>query len=339
MSAEQVRVADIQVDPEIQSRAKIDESTVREYAADMTDGTTFDPVELFRDEGGLWIGDGNHRVLAASRVPVDFVAAIVKPGGRQAALLCSLGANQNHRGLRRSRADKRASVSKALADSEIGLWGDSQIAKLTGTSHTFVANMRRDCNVSNLAHIDTRSSLAPSQRITTTATVRLYPAEEPARTATVYVTDPGPYACGESPTRSVSVVNLDPGDDEELSKEFVPVDPAPESDETFLASLKWLGGMPPSKRDAAAADALMYREMASERKRYQMRLRESWSRFKRGCGNVEPRFLGRQLYLIRMRGPDRWAICVTCKGSGVRTVAGEAIPCCDCGNDRHGYQI
>jgi hypothetical protein len=63
------------------------------------------------------------------------------------ALQHALAANQTH-GLRRTQADKRRSVE--LAIEQWAIESDRQIAKLTGTTHPFVAKVRRELYVETL---------------------------------------------------------------------------------------------------------------------------------------------------------------------------------------------
>jgi hypothetical protein len=57
------------------------------------------------------------------------------------ALQQALAANQTH-GLMRTNADKKRAVS--LAFEAWPDWSDREIARLTGTSHTFVSNLRKE---------------------------------------------------------------------------------------------------------------------------------------------------------------------------------------------------
>ncbi|MEX2673523.1 MAG: hypothetical protein WD294_15600 [Phycisphaeraceae bacterium] len=64
------------------------------------------------------------------------------------AILYSVGANADH-GLRRTNADKRASVETLLADDEWAKWSDNKIAKACGVSPTTVGTAR-----SSLSNLD-----------------------------------------------------------------------------------------------------------------------------------------------------------------------------------------
>jgi hypothetical protein len=122
--------------------SKIDQATVTAYAERMTEGDTFPPVELFRDEAGLlWIGDGIHRIEAARKNEFNSISARVSHGGQAAALRHAAGANDSH-GLRRSHADKRQAVLMLLEDPAFANESSRTIAELAKVSHPFVESVR-----------------------------------------------------------------------------------------------------------------------------------------------------------------------------------------------------
>lgn len=131
----------ITLDEEIQSRAALDFITMAEYASAMSAGDSFPPVVVFFDGSTYWLADGFHRVKAAEGAGLKTIAVDIRSGDRRAAILFSVGANTNH-GLRRSNEDKRRAVMTLLNDSEWSKWSDSEIARQTQTSHTFVAKLR-----------------------------------------------------------------------------------------------------------------------------------------------------------------------------------------------------
>lgn len=126
------------------------EDVVDEYADAWKAGAQFPPVDLFWDGSRFHIGDGSHRIAGARKAGRKQIPALVYEGTRRDALLHSLAANQEH-GLRRSPADKRYAVAKALA--ELKDFSDREIAKLIGVSHPFVGSCRREStgNVSSSA--------------------------------------------------------------------------------------------------------------------------------------------------------------------------------------------
>ncbi|MEX2673389.1 MAG: hypothetical protein WD294_14915 [Phycisphaeraceae bacterium] len=64
------------------------------------------------------------------------------------AILYSVGANADH-GLRRTNADKRASVETLLADDEWAKWSDREIAKRCAVHHDTVNRLRKETSLSD----------------------------------------------------------------------------------------------------------------------------------------------------------------------------------------------
>src|SRR4051812_11842038 len=114
----------------------------------MKDGDSFPPIIVYHDkeEDGdekYWPADGLHRLAAAKLARCNYIKCDVREGTFRDALKHSLGANVNQ-GLRRTNADKRCAVVKALADDEWSGWTVREIADLCGVSHTLVENMRKE---------------------------------------------------------------------------------------------------------------------------------------------------------------------------------------------------
>ena len=131
------------IDAGTQSRAKIDENVVAEYADRMKDGDQFPPVVVFTDGQSHWLADGFHRFFAAKRCAAPGIGCDVREGTLRDAILFSFSANTNH-GLRRTAADKRKSVIAMLQDIEWQDWSDREIARHCGVSHPMVASIRQD---------------------------------------------------------------------------------------------------------------------------------------------------------------------------------------------------
>jgi len=128
-----------------QSRAKIDENVIAEYADRMKEGDSFPPVTVFHDGLDYYLADGFHRFFAAKKVGSPGILCDVKAGTLRDAILYSFGANNKH-GLPRTAADKRKSVMAMLEDIEWQDWSDREIARQCGVSHTFVSAMRKELN-------------------------------------------------------------------------------------------------------------------------------------------------------------------------------------------------
>jgi ParB-like nuclease domain len=125
-----------------QSRVKIDEATVAEYAEAMSDETRpFPPVSVFYDGTDYWLADGFHRLAAWERIGRSDIPVNIRPGDRRRAILCSVVANTLH-GLRRSNEDKRHSILMLLEDDEWSKWSNREIAHKCAVSDHLVAEVR-----------------------------------------------------------------------------------------------------------------------------------------------------------------------------------------------------
>jgi len=112
----------------------------------MVEGQVFPPVILFGTEDLCWIGDGWHRVLAATSNVEDGnsdrkdIDADLRPGTRDDALKFALSANAIQ-GRRRTNADKRHCVE--IAVKEFPDLSARAIAELCGVGHPLVASVRQ----------------------------------------------------------------------------------------------------------------------------------------------------------------------------------------------------
>jgi hypothetical protein len=133
----------IRIDGGTQSRQKIDEMVVAEYAAAVAEGAQFPPVKVFFDGTDTYLADGFHRYFAHLKAGKASIPAEVVNGTLRDAILYSCGANSMH-GLQRTNEDKRKAVMLMLEDFEWGTWSDREIARQCNVSHVFVANLRKD---------------------------------------------------------------------------------------------------------------------------------------------------------------------------------------------------
>ena len=131
----------IRIDGGTQSREKIDDNIVTEYADLIEDGVVFPAVRVYFDGVDHYLADGFHRYHAHRRAGKGAIEADVEKGTLRDAILYSLGANHEH-GLRRSNADKRKAVQAMLDDFEWQEWSNGEIARRCHVSERLVANMR-----------------------------------------------------------------------------------------------------------------------------------------------------------------------------------------------------
>jgi len=133
-------------DKSCQTREKLDESAVSDYAKHLADGGDLPAVVAYLDEGGtLYLSSGFHRVAAHERAGRELVLTEVRPGSRWDALAFGVADNSQHVGVRLSRADKRAAVERLLRERPDV--SDSAIAKAAFVTNKTVARVRADLGV------------------------------------------------------------------------------------------------------------------------------------------------------------------------------------------------
>ena len=133
----------LKIDGGTQSRAKIDQDVVAEYADLIKSGTIFPAVTVFYDGVEYFLADGFHRYFANRKAGTPNILADIHEGTLRDAILHSFGVNDDH-GLRRTAADKRKAVTTMLDDIEWQDWSDREIAKHCKVSHPFVAAIRKE---------------------------------------------------------------------------------------------------------------------------------------------------------------------------------------------------
>jgi len=149
-----VNLDDLKLDGGTQPREAMDEALIDEYAERMSvddrgfvidpEGTDWQKLVVFEDDDEqLWLADGFHRTMAAKRAGITSFQADFREGPLREAITYSLGVNANH-GKRRTNADKRRAVERALGDPEWIQWADARIARLCKVSRPFVTSVREE---------------------------------------------------------------------------------------------------------------------------------------------------------------------------------------------------
>lgn len=144
----------IRTDGGTQPRERLDEETLEEYAARMSldehTGFVLDPEQqkwpelvVFFDGHDNWLADGFHRYSAARHAGLTSFQVRREEGSQRDAILYSLGVNATH-GKRRTNADKRRAIERALLDEEWRQWSDARIASLCKVSSPMVTKLRTD---------------------------------------------------------------------------------------------------------------------------------------------------------------------------------------------------
>jgi len=95
-----------ELDLSLQTRAGTDAETIDNYAEAMADGAQFPEVTVFTDGRRYWLADGFHRVMAAKQIGKTTIAADVRKGTEDDAVVFGGTAN-NKQGKRPTRADVR----------------------------------------------------------------------------------------------------------------------------------------------------------------------------------------------------------------------------------------
>ena len=143
MKTQEIKVGEIIVDDEIQSRTGLNEQYINEYHEEVERGVQFPPVELFFDGQYYFLTDGFHRHQAFKKAGKKTISAIIHKGDRRKAILYSVGVNANH-GIRRTNEDKQKVVRKLLDDDVWSKWSDGEVAKRCAVSQPFVSKVRRE---------------------------------------------------------------------------------------------------------------------------------------------------------------------------------------------------
>jgi len=131
----------IRLDGGTQTRARIDENAIEEYAVDMQAGAPFPALIVFHDGTDYWLADGFHRWGAAMELKLDAIECVVHQGTQADAQWFSYSANKSN-GMRRTNGDKARAVKAALRHCG-GAKSNNEIAKHVGVSDHMVADHRK----------------------------------------------------------------------------------------------------------------------------------------------------------------------------------------------------
>ena len=138
-----MKLSSIIADPKsMQSREKLSEKKIKEYAKLMGEGVKFPPIQVFKEGDKYILADGFHRLHAMESNGVTSYTVEVFPGGAKEALFHSLGANSKH-GLTRTNADKKKAVDTLLSHPDFSLYSDRDIARHLSVSNVMVSKHRK----------------------------------------------------------------------------------------------------------------------------------------------------------------------------------------------------
>jgi hypothetical protein len=146
-----VALDEVRVDGGTQSRVAFDADAITEYAEAMRadasglvldgDGEPWPPLVVFDDGESLWLADGFHRLRAAKSKGLGAFQIDKRAGELRDAIRLSLSVNHKN-GVRRTNADKKLSVERALQDPEWGKLSDRALSDLCKVSAPTVARHR-----------------------------------------------------------------------------------------------------------------------------------------------------------------------------------------------------
>lgn len=147
MSTCKLSIEAIKRDGVTQARAKLDDDTIRDYAALMApdDGgapADFPPVVVYHDGRHHWLADGFHRVAAAELAELGTILADVRPGGREEAVWHAAGCNARH-GVPMTRADRQRALGMLLAIDAYATRPVAELAAHVGVSERTVRRARQ----------------------------------------------------------------------------------------------------------------------------------------------------------------------------------------------------
>ena len=136
-----LKLEQIIIDKGTQTRDKIDQKTVTEYAEALLNKESLPPVTVFHDGIKYYLADGFHRYFGHKQTKMLTIDVEIISGTLRNAVEYALGTNDKH-GLKRTNKDKRKAVLIALDDVEWGSLTNREIGKLCRVSHTFVNDIK-----------------------------------------------------------------------------------------------------------------------------------------------------------------------------------------------------
>ena len=136
-----MKLNQLTIDGGTQSRVKIIQEAVDEYAESLKNGARFPPVLAYYDGIKYYLTDGFHRFFAHQKAGIKDIDVQIVNGTLRDAILRSFSVNSEN-GRHRSNEDKRNAVQAMLDDFEWQFWNNTEIAKACRVSETLVVSMR-----------------------------------------------------------------------------------------------------------------------------------------------------------------------------------------------------
>lgn len=145
MTEQLIRLEQIRIDGNTQSRIEIDIATVKEYKDAMEEmpreHIQFPPLCIIQEGANMWLVDGFHRYRAAMALGLTHFRARIETGTLEQAQWKCLSVNIKN-GLRRTKQDKHNVVVRALLHPTGQELTDRAIADHCGVVHSTVRDIR-----------------------------------------------------------------------------------------------------------------------------------------------------------------------------------------------------
>jgi ParB-like chromosome segregation protein Spo0J len=136
-----MKLNQLTIDGGTQSRVKIIQEAVDDYAESMKNGARFPPVLVYYDGIKYYLTDGFHRYFAHQKAGIRDIEVQIVNGTLRDAILRSFSVNAEN-GRHRTNEDKRNAVQAMLDDFEWQFWNNAEIAKACRVSVTLVEKVR-----------------------------------------------------------------------------------------------------------------------------------------------------------------------------------------------------
>ena len=136
-----MKLNQLTIDGGTQSRVKIIQEAVDEYAESLKNGARFPPVLAYYDGIKYYLTDGYHRYFAHQKAGIKDSEVQIVNGTLRDAIRRSFSVNAEN-GRHRTNEDKRNAVQAMLNDFEWQFWNDTEIAKACRVSPFLVASVR-----------------------------------------------------------------------------------------------------------------------------------------------------------------------------------------------------
>lgn len=146
MSIQTIKLSEIKLNKQTQSRTAINQDVVNAYCEAMLEGDSFPAITAFFDGIEYYLVDGYHRYFASKKAGHTELSVDVHNGSLRDAILYAVGVNNAH-GLQRSHEDKRKAVMTLLDDLEWSEWTDTAIARQCNVSSMTVGRIRKSLNL------------------------------------------------------------------------------------------------------------------------------------------------------------------------------------------------